>query len=189
MNETTLLWIVVAGLALVALAVAAWAVRRARRRTHLKQRFGPEYEHVVEEQGDRSKAEAELAEREARVERYEIRTLSPSERDRFSQEWRSVQAAFVDDPRAAIADADRLVVRLLETRGFPVGDFARREADISVHHPRVIHHYREAREIAVRSGRGEATTEDLRQAMQHYRTLFDTLLYDEKGRQPETEVA
>lgn len=191
MNEMTMIWIAVAVLAVVLIAVAAWAMTRARRRTHLKKSFGPEYEHLVEERGDRADAEAELAEREARVNEYEIRTLSAPERDRFAQEWRDVQARFVDDPRAAVGDADGLVTRLLETRGFPVGDFSRREADISVRHPRVTHHYREAREVSVRSREGEATTEDLRQAMQHYRTLFDTLLTDrsEAERHPESEVA
>lgn len=188
MNEMTMIWIAVAVVAIVLIAVAAWAMTRARRRAHLKKRFGPEYEHVVEERGDRAKAEAELAEREARVKKYEIRTLTAPERDRFAQSWRDVQARFVDDPRAAVSEADDLVTRLLETRGFPVGDFSRREADVSVRHPQVTHHYREAREIALRSRDGKATTEDLRQAMQHYRTLFDTLLTDRTAH-PESEVA
>jgi FtsZ-interacting cell division protein ZipA len=188
MNEMTLIWIAVAVVAIVLIAIAAWAMSRARRRAHLKKRFGPEYEHVVEERGDRTEAEAELAQREARVKEYEIRTLTAPERDRFAQSWRDVQARFVDDPRAAVSEADGLVTRLLETRGFPVGDFSRREADVSVRHPRVVHHYREAREIALRSRDGQATTEDLRQAMQHYRSLFDTLLTDRTAH-PESEVA
>jgi hypothetical protein len=188
MNEMTLIWIAVAVVAIVLIAAVAWAMTRARRRAHLKKQFGPEYEHVVEERGDRAEAEAELIEREARVKEYEIRTLSAPERDRFAQEWRDVQAHFVDDPREAVSAADGLVTRLLESRGFPVGDFSRREADISVSHPRVTHHYREAREIALKSRDDRATTEDLRQAMQHYRALFDTLLTDETAH-PESEVA
>lgn len=187
MNEMTWIWIAVAVVAVVLLVLAVWAAARARRRSHLKHRFGPEYEHTVEETGSRNEAEAELKQREKRVEGYEIRALSASERDGFTQRWRSVQATFVDDPPTAVTEADRLVTELLETRGFPVGDFRQRQADVSVRHPQVVHHYREARELARRTRDGEATTEDLRQAMKHYRTLFDALLTDDAHL--ESEVA
>lgn len=187
MTEMTWIWIAAAVVVVVLLALAAWGAVRARQRRSLKQRFGPEYRHAVEETGSRNKAENELRAREKRVEKYELRTLSASERDRFAQHWRSVQATFVDDPPAAVTEADGLVKELLETRGFPVGDFQQRQADLSVQHPQVVHHYREAREIAARNRTGDASTEDLRRAMKHYRTLFDTVLTDQSH--PESEVA
>lgn len=187
MTEMTWIWIAAAVVVVVLLGLAAWVVLRARRRRHLKSHFGPEYRHTVEETGSRNKAESELRQREKRVEKYELRTLSASERDRFAQHWRSVQATFVDDPSAAVTEADAVIRELLETRGFPVGDFEQRQADLSVRHPEVVHHYREAREIAARNRRADATTEDLRQAMKHYRTLFDSVLTDQD--QPKSEVA
>lgn len=190
MNEMTWIWIAVAVAVVVLLAVAAWAVSRARRRHHLERHFGPEYGHTVDEVGSRSKAEAELIAREKRVESYELRALSASERDRFAQRWRSIQATFVDDPSAAVTEAHGLIKELLAARGFPMGDFQQRQADLSVRHPQVVHHYREAREIADRNRAGEASTEDLRRAMQHYRTLFDSVLTDHpEHAHPESEVA
>lgn len=187
MTEMTWIWIAAAVVVVAVLALAAWGAMRARQRRHLKHRFGPEYRHTVEDTGNREKAEAELRTREKRVEKYELRTLSAPERDRFAQHWRSIQATFVDDPSAAVTEADGLVKELLEARGFPVGDFQQRQADLSVRHPQVVHHYREAREIAARNRSGDASTEDLRQAMKHYRTLFDTVLTDHEH--PESEVA
>ncbi|HSL83469.1 MAG TPA: hypothetical protein VLF66_11900 [Thermoanaerobaculia bacterium] len=181
MTEMTWIWIALAVAAVVIVAAVAWWATRARRRRHLRQRFGPEYDHTVEERGSRTKAEAELAEREKRVEEYELHDLSAPERDRFAQRWRSAQAEFVDNPEAAATQADALVKEVMEARGFPVADFDQREADISVEHPEVVHHYREARDIARQNRNGEATTEDLRQAMKHYRSLFDALLTGHDG--------
>lgn len=186
MTDTT--WILIATVVvIVLLGLVAWAAVRASRRRHLKDQFGPEYRHAVEETGSRSKAEAELRAREKRVESYELRTLSAGDRDRFAQRWRSVQATFVDDPSAAVSEADDLIKELLEARGFPTADFQQRQEDLSVRHPQVVHHYREARELAARNRSGDASTEDLRQAMQHYRTLFDSVLTDTAH--PESEVA
>ena len=149
---------------------------RKGRSERLRERFGPEYDRTVTQLEDRSRAEAELKAREKRVDRLDIRSLTEAERGRFAESWRSVQAQFVDDPARAIAEADRLVGEVMRGRGYPVGEFEERAADISVGHPHVVENYRAAHGIAVRSGRREASTEDLRQAMVHYRALFEELL-------------
>ena len=163
--------------ALVALAaVALWWVGRQRRSAKLKNRFGPEYEREVARTGSVADAEAALAAREQRVSRLQIRPLSAGDADRFSRAWRAVQARFVDDPHGAVTDADRLVGDVMHARGYPVGDFEQQVADISVDHPDVVMNYRAARDIAAEHARGRASTEDLRQAMVHYRALFRDLL-------------
>lgn len=176
MTEMTWIWIALAVVAVLVVAAVAWWAVRLRRRQHLRHHFGPEYEHAVHESGSKAKAEAELAEREKRVKDYEIHELTAAERDRFAQRWRAAQADFVDNPAVAVTQADALVQEVMVARGFPVADFNRRQADVSVEHPEVAHHYREARAIAHRNEEGEATTEDLRLAMKHYRSLFDALL-------------
>jgi hypothetical protein len=173
MSNTTIV-IVVAIVVLV--IVAALVLARRRRTGQLRDRFGAEYQRAVEDSDDRRKAEAELRAREKRVERFDIRPLTPSDRDRFVGAWRSIQAEFVDRPKEALARADDLLVDVMETRGYPVGDFEQRSADLSVDHASVVQNYRAGRDIAVRHGRGDATTEDLRQAMIHYRALFDELV-------------
>ena len=160
----------------VAIGVAVWLYTQKRKTEQLRGSFGPEYERAVQETGDRRKAEAELAERKERVEQLMIRSLEPREREQFAESWRSAQARFVDDPGGAIKEADRLVAEVMQVRGYPVGDFEQRAADVSVEHPRVVEHYRAAHAIAQRNELGEAGTEDLRQAMVHYRALFEDLL-------------
>jgi hypothetical protein len=172
-------WLVLVVLALVVGAGAAWFFLERRRTQRLRRRFGPEYEHSVHAIGSRRKAEKELEHREERIQHLDIRLLEPAESDRFLEEWRGVQGRFVDNPAGAVAEADRLVAEVMRARGYPVTDFDQRAADISVDHPRVVENYRAARDIAVRSERGEASTEDLRQAMVHYRILFDDLLESE----------
>jgi hypothetical protein len=159
-------------------AVVAWLYLRRRRTTtaELRQRFGPEYEQAVREHGSERSAEAQLANREKRVEKLNIRNLDPTERERFSGQWHSLQSRFVDDPKGAVTEADELVSSLMQTRGYPVADFDQRAADISVDHPRVVANYRSAHEIALRLGKGDASTEDLRTAMIHYRSLFEELV-------------
>jgi hypothetical protein len=147
-----------------------------RRSEHLRSRFGAEYEREVEEKGSRRKAEADLAEREKRVGKLEIRTLSPADQDRFLDRWTKVQATFVDDPERSIDYADALLAEVMSARGYPVQDFEQRAGDISVDHPNVVHHYRAGHDIAVRQSRGEADTEELRQAIIHYRALFEELV-------------
>lgn len=162
--------------AAIIIAIAVAATRRARSRT-LQQRFGPEYDRAVRATGgDRTAAERDLTERETRVRRMHIEELPAGARDRYAEEWRTVQTRFVDQPREALRDADDLVTSVMRDRGYPMNDFEQRAADLSPDHPQVIDNYRAAHGIASRSERGEATTEDLRQAMVHYRTLFNDLL-------------
>lgn len=162
---------------LVLLAVIAAALLMRRNRSQrLAQRFGPEYDRTVENTGSRSRAEAELAAREKRREQLEIQPLEAAEAQRFRMEWDHVQARFVDNPRSAVSEADLLVRDVMMRRGYPMGDFDARAADLSVDHPLVVEHYRAAHAIALRDAQGEADTEALRQAFVHYRVLFDELL-------------
>jgi hypothetical protein len=169
------MWAIVIVAALV-VVVAVWMLMRRKRTELLRRRFGPEYERAVKEQGDVSKAEARLQARAARVERLHIHPLQPDDAARFGEAWRGVQALFVDDPKAAVTNADRLVAEVMRARGYPVGEFEQRVEDISVDHPNVVMNYRAARDIADDHARGRASTEDLRQAMVHYRALFTDLL-------------
>jgi len=177
-NSLPISWIVVAGVLLIALlVVAAWLLSRRRKQSlRLQQRFGPEYNRTVDELGGRAKAESELKARELRVERLNIMPLAASEAARFSQAWSTLQSRFVDNPKGVVMQADQLVRELMLKRGYPMGDFERRAADISVDHPTVVETYRAAQAIAIRDHRGEANTEDLRQAVVYYRALFDELL-------------
>ena len=170
--------IVLAAVIVLIIAVLAWLYVRKRRSTTagLRQKFGPEYERAVQKHGSERKAEAKLADRQERVEKLNIRDLDPMEYERFSKRWASVQSRFVDSPKGAVAEADDLVSSLMKTRGYPVSDFDQRAADISVDHPRVVENYRSAHEIALRVGKDAATTEDLRTAMIHYRSLFEELV-------------
>jgi len=162
---------------IVAAGIAAWLVLRKRRTAGLRTQFGgAEYDRAVEEDGSRRHAEAGLKERTARVESLNIRPLAPGDRARFVESWRLVQARFVDGPGGAVTEADQLLGDVMSTRGYPVSDFEQRAADISVDHPLVLENYRTAHAIAVRQMQGQANTEDLRQAMIHYRTLFDELV-------------
>jgi LPXTG-motif cell wall-anchored protein len=178
MNTIPLQWIIVAGVVVVALlAVAAWLFSRKKKQSErLQQRFGPEYGRTVGELGGRTKAESELKAREKRVEHLSITQLSPAEAARFSQAWRDLQGRFVDNPKGVVVQADQLVRELMIKRGYPMGDFERRAADISVDHPAVVENYRAAQTIAARDERGEADTEELRKAVVHYRVLFDEML-------------
>lgn len=169
--------IIVAAVAVV--GAAAWYVALQRRRTDdLRTRYGTEYSRTLSELGSQRRAEDELVKRQERVDALEIRPLLADQRTLFVQQWRSVQALFVDDPGGAISRADGLVEEVMKVRGYPVSDFDQRAADLSVHHARVVDNYRAAREIAGRHRRGAASTEELRRAMVHYRELFQDLLED-----------
>jgi hypothetical protein len=169
--------IVVGLIVLVAIvAIAAWYFTQQRRRTELRQQFGPEYDHAVERYGERGRAEEALSKRTERVAALHIHSLSSEESGRYGDRWRQVQTRFVDDPERAIGDADRLCGEVMQARGYPMGDFEQRAADISVDHPQVVEHYRAAHAVAGDAEQGHATTEDLRQAMVHYRTLFEDLI-------------
>lgn len=184
-------WIVFGTILVVALLVAAaWVLsQRKKRSLRLQQRFGPEYSRTVDEFGGRAKAESELKAREKRVEHLSITTLAPSEAARFSQAWNALQSRFVDNPKGVVAQADQLVRELMLARGYPMGDFERRSADISVDHPAVVETYRAAQAIAVRDQRGEANTEELRKAVVHFRTLFDELLEVRETKQEASSIA
>ena len=158
----------------VVVAVGLWLFLKRRRTEQLRQRFGPEYDRTVKQHG--SKGEAVLIEREKRVEKFRMRDLAPDEQARFAEDWRAIQTRFVDDPKGAVTQADSLVLSVMNARGYPMSDFEQRAADISVQHPNVVQNYRSAHDIALRHRRGEASTEDLRNAMIYYRSLFDELL-------------
>jgi hypothetical protein len=179
MNLTLIYPKVIVIAVVVALIVVAAVALYIRQRKHtsagLRTRFGTEYERAVQQHGSERKAEAKLADREARVELLKIRDLDPSERDSYLVQWQTVQSRFVDDPKGAVTEADELVCSLMQARGYPVSDFEQRAADISVDHPLVVENYRSAHSIALRLDSGEASTEELRTAMIQYRSLFDDL--------------
>ena len=183
MNITTLgsteLALIIAVAVILVVGIAAWLFLRKRRTERLRTQFGgAEYNRAVKEDGSRRHAEAGLKERTERVESLNIRPLAPGDRARFVESWSRIQARFVDGPGGAVTEADQLLGDVMSTRGYPVSDFEQRAADISVDHPLVLENYRTAHEIAVRQTQGQANTEDLRQAMIHYRTLFEELVGD-----------
>src|SRR5262245_28327192 len=163
---------------LIGLIVGVWFIIKARRTKELRSRFGPEYQRAVRSEGDASAAEKVLHQREQRVARLKIVPLNEEQRSRFADKWEREQAHFVDEPRAAVEAADRLVADLMRARGYPVSDFEQRVADVSVDHPVVVENYRVAHDIAVRDSQEPVSTEDLRNAMLHYRALFADLLHD-----------
>jgi hypothetical protein len=174
MDTRMLVPIVIA--AVVLLVVAALLIMRKRKSDQLKQRFGPEYDRVVQQHGNTRHAETVLAEREKRVEKFSIHPLPAGDRERYADEWAGVQRRFVDDPSTAVTEADKLVTKVMTARGYPMGDFEQRAADVSVSYPGVVQNYRSARTIVVGHGNGQSTTEGLRQAMVYFRSLFDELL-------------
>ena len=180
--DSQTVWLVIAAV-IVALAIGAfaWMYAQRQRRERLRTHFGPEYDRTVREVGSAAKAEAVLADRAQRVKEMKIHPLSHEQAEAFDREWRRVQALFVDDPNGAVAAADRLVTEVMTARGYPIEDFDTRAADLSVQHPRVVDNYRIARGLATRRARGEAGTEELRQAVVNYRALFDDLLATDKG--------
>ncbi len=159
---------------IVAMVVWLYVRKRSNTTAGLRKKFGPEYDRAVLSHG--SKAEATLAFREKRIETLNIRDLDAIEHERYSKQWQAVQSRFVDSPKGAVAEADDLVSSVMKARGYPVSDFDQRAADISVDHPRVVENYRSAHTIAQRVGKDAATTEDLRTAMIHYRSLFEELV-------------
>jgi len=173
MSTTAIVLILVAA---IMIAVIAWMYYRTERSKKLKSRFGPEYDQAVNTYGSSPKAEAALSERQERMKKLNIRSLTPAERDRFAAQWHDVQAMFVDDPSRTIEKDDQLVCEVMQTRGYLMSDFDGRAEDLSVDHPAVVQNYRAGHAIALRRERWEATTEDLRKAFVYYRDLFDELL-------------
>lgn len=177
MDITTGIIIVAAALvAFAAIASVGWIYLQKKQTRRLRSRFGPEYDRLAEVEGDRVRAEKTLHQREKRVEKFNLIQLSPEVRDRFAVAWQQEQAGFVDDPQSAVANADRLVTEVMKARGYPMGDFEQRAADISVNHSLVVRNYRIAHDIAFRDSVGETSTEELRTAMLCYRMLFEDLL-------------
>ena len=174
-NLTPLQITVIVAVVLIVAAVVVIAIRKSRT-AHLRRKFGEaEYQRTIAERGGRSRGEAVLEQRAKRVESFQLRTLSATDRERFLERWASVQAHFVDGPAGAVTEADQLLGDVLVARGYPVSDFETRAADISVDHP-LVKNYRAGHAIAVRHLKGEASTEDLRRAMIHYRALFEDLV-------------
>ena len=169
-------WVLV-GVVVVLLVIIGVLLARQQRSRGLKADFGPEYNRVVAERGDQRSAERELAGRRKRVSEFEIRPLTPADRERYIERWGAAQRTFVDEPGAAVGEAHVLVQQVMHDRGYPVDeDFEQRAADVSVEHPSVVENYRAANSISVRANQGQASTEQLRQAMVHFRALFDELL-------------
>ncbi|MEO3867654.1 hypothetical protein ABGB18_02365 [Nonomuraea sp. B12E4] len=175
---TTYIWVAVVVVAVVALAAIGYIGLRQQRRNHLRERFGPEYERMVSERDTRREAEEELLSREQRHAELDIRPLTDESRDTYAHRWTEVQERFVDAPASAVTEADRLVTAVMEERGYPTEGFEQRLSDLSVGHAQTLDHYRAAHEISGRAAREESSTEELRQAMVHYRTLFEDLLQE-----------
>lgn len=168
------IWIAVGVLALIIVAALISRGARRSRTAALRDKFGGEYDHVIEEKGKRKHAEAELLARQAEVQKYDIRPFSLAERDRFRRDWSVIEQRFIERPTTAVVEADELVADMMRVRGYPMGDFEKHAAALSVTHPRVIDHYRRGHDAIGLAGK--ASTEDLRQAMLHYRALFDELI-------------
>jgi hypothetical protein len=183
--NSTLIVLAVAAVLVIVVAVALY-MRSRRNTAKLRDRFGPEYQRAVLQNGSERKAEAKLADRQTRVGLLKIRELDETERARYLAQWQIAQARFVDYPKGALTEADELVCSLMQTRGYPVSDFEQRAADISVDHPRVVENYRSAHSVAMRLVSGEVNTEDMRTAMIHYHSLFDDLLLSQA---PGTQAA
>jgi hypothetical protein len=176
MSSTSIVVVVVLVIVVVLVAAAVWMMIRRR---SLQQRFGPEYDRAVSEQDSRLAAERELRARERRHAELDIKPLSEESRSRYATAWEEIQAQFVDEPNAAVGRADELVTRLIAERGYPAGDYDEQVTHLSVEHARTLEHYRDAHDINLRNERGEASTEQLRQALVHYRALFGDLLGDQ----------
>jgi hypothetical protein len=180
MNTTYFIIAVVLVLMIVG-AILAPIFARRKRSERFHDQFGPEYDRTVQTMGNEKKAQTELDERRKHVETLNIRPLSISERERYLADWTAVQAKFVDQPGQATVEADHLIMEVMQIRAYPVSDFDQRAADISVNYPALVSNYRAAREIAIKNENHQANTEDLRQAMIYYRSLFDELLKTETG--------
>jgi hypothetical protein len=182
-------WVLVAAAVVIFALAIVIANKTSRRNTErLKQRFGPEYERTLSEAGDEKAAEKELTERERKRDDLDIRPLTPAALDGYVNRWRAVQTAFVDHPSSAVGEADLLVTEVMRERGYPVDDFDRQAADISVDHPTVVENYRAAHDINLLQQKGDVGTEQQRQAFVHYRALFAKLLETEKDNSQEASA-
>ena len=169
-------WIVIVAAVVIVIALVAWAIANKRRTDALRGRFGPEYDRALRSDGGRREAESDLRERVDRHEALNIRPLDANTADRYRQEWRDVQAKFVDAPEDSLRRADGLITEVMQRRGYPMSDFEQRSADLSVEHGTAVQDYRAAHAVSMATEHGLATTEDLREAMVHYRSLFDEMV-------------
>jgi len=185
--SSSMVAILVVAFVIVLIAVAAWIFMQKRRTNALRSKFGPEYDRAVRAEGTSKQAERVLAERQKRIQQFEIKPLSETDRRKFGEAWEQQQAYFVDQPREAVRNADKLLTEVMKVRGYPVADFEQRAADVSVDHPVVVENYRVAHRIALEDSEHPATTEQLREAMIHYRALFADLLHD-GGNYPVSDV-
>jgi hypothetical protein len=176
LSNPTLIVVLILAVCVIAICVTVYLIQRKQNTVKLRKHFGSEYDRAVVEHGSQRKAEVGLAARESRVEKLKIRELGVSQRERFVIDWHSVEARFLDHPKGAVTEADELVNALLKARGYPVAGFEQSAEDVSVNYPRMMEYYRSAHAIAVRPGKSEASTEELRSAMIDYRTLFDELI-------------
>jgi hypothetical protein len=158
------------------LAAGAWFVAQQARRRRLRERFGPEYDRRIQESDDRRVAERELAEREKRHQKYDLKPISDADRARYTEQWTFVQEQFVDQPGEAVGAAEQLVVMVMRERGYPTGNFEQQTADLSVEHAHVLDNYRSGHAIRTRHEQAGVSTEELRQALTHYREMFHALL-------------
>jgi hypothetical protein len=173
---STWVWILIAAAAVLIVAMVAWGMMKRKQTKQLQGQFGPEYDRTMEAADNKKAAESELAARRERREQLDIRPLSSAARERYVHQWQIVQVQFVDNPSGAVASADQLIQSAMADRGYPVKDFETRAADVSVDHPDVVENYRQGHRLAQKSADGDGSTEDLRQAMRHYRALFDDLV-------------
>jgi len=183
-------WILIAVVAIVVIALVAYVIAMQRRRAALKRDFGPEYERAVAERGDVREGESDLMARRDRRSKLDIRPLRPDSRDAYRSSWEQMQARFVDDPKGVLGQADGLIIAVMGERGYPMDDFEQRADDVSVDHPDVVEHYRAGHAVSARLSRGQdVSTEDLRQAFVHYRFLFQDLLETEPADQDQDRRA
>jgi hypothetical protein len=169
-------WILIVIAAALVAGAAVWLVASRKRTAHLQEQFGPEYNRVTSASESRREAEGELSRREERWEKIDVQPLPEESRARYAEEWKVVQAEFVDEPGRAVARADSLLQQVMAERGYPVEKFDQRVADLSVDHPKVVENYREGHRLATKNQGNGSDTEDLRQAMRHYRALFEELV-------------
>ena len=181
MNSGEIMILVLVGVVIL-IVIAIWMAMRRRRTENLRADFGDEYDRTLDAKGDRAAAEADLADRKKRVDALDIRPLTVDERDTFAAEWHEVKAVFVDSPVESVLHADRLLAKMMSTRGFPMADFERRYEDLTVNHSDIARHYRTGHDVVVAQGNGNASTEDLRQAMKHYEALYDHLVSEVEER-------
>lgn len=173
---------------LAAIVVIAFIWSKRKQSQRLRENFGPEYDRAVRAAGDPVRAEKELETRQKRVESFKLRPLSVEDRNRFVVRWQGIQALFVDEPSRAVQEANQMVKDVMQARGYPVGDFQQRAADLSVHYPKLIENYRLAKDCADRNARGQTNTEELRKALVYYRDLFEELLESRETKQEKREL-